>query len=177
MIPGTVRAAARRLAGSSSRHWRRAAAVGAAAAAGAALVLLARGEVVEVMRVESASMAPTLAVGQRVLVDKVSIRVRQPRRGDLVVFRGPRDGAPTLKRVVGVPGDVVEIRDAVLHVGGRAVAEPYVDHEAIDGVFYGPVTVPADALLVLGDNRGESVDSRDYGPVALAAVRGRARVF
>ncbi|HEX5742044.1 MAG TPA: signal peptidase I [Pilimelia sp.] len=176
MTAGTLRAAARRLAGHLSRHWRRAVAVGTAAAVGAALVLLARGGVVEVMRVESASMAPTLAVGQRVLVDKLTVRVRRPQRGDCVVFRGPRDGAPTLKRVVGVSGDVVEIRDGVLHVDSRAVAERYVDLAAVDGVFYGPVAVPPGAVLVMGDNRGESVDSRDYGPVPLSALRGRARV-
>jgi signal peptidase I len=68
--------------------------------------------------------------------------------------------------VVGLPGDHVAIRDALLYVNDQRVDEPYVDHKAIDALFYGPVVVPADSILVLGDARAASVDSRVYGPVS-----------
>ena len=70
-----------------------------------------------------------------------------------------------VKRVVGLPGDEVAIRDALLYVNDQLVDEPYVDHKAIDALFYGPVVVPADRFLVLGDDRAASIDSRAYGPV------------
>ncbi|GGK33180.1 signal peptidase I [Pilimelia terevasa] len=159
--------------GRPRRRPRRWLAAGAAVAAGAALVLATRGVVAEPVRVESASMAPTLEVGQRVLMDKVSIRLLPPRRSELVVFRGPADGALTLKRVVGVAGDEVSIEDAQLVVNGAKVDEPYVDLASVDGLYYGPVRVPDGMVLVLGDNRAQSVDSRAYGPVPLDAVRGR----
>lgn len=125
--------------------------------------------------VESTSMAPTLREGDVVLA------VRSPvadvhdgvDRGDLVVAREPGTGDAVVKRVVGLPGDVVEIADAVTTVDGREVAEPYVDRSRVDGLYWGPVTVPADAVLLLGDNRSRSVDSRDYGPVPLADVTDR----
>ena len=94
-------------------------------------------------------------------------------RGDLVALRDPSGAGSIVKRVVGLPGDVVEIQDAVLLVGGAPVAEPYADLSGIDGVFYGPVTVPAGSVLVLGDDRGRSVDSRDFGPVPVSGVTGR----
>ncbi|GGJ88453.1 hypothetical protein GCM10010123_17550 [Pilimelia anulata] len=145
-----------------------------AVAVGIVLVLAGRAWAAEPLRVESDSMTPTLAVGERVLFDKVTPAWHPPRRGELVVFRSPADGALTLKRVAGVAGDDVEIRDALLYVNDRPVDEPYLDLPSIDGLYYGPVRVPAGAVLVLGDNRGSSIDSRDYGPVRLADVRGRA---
>lgn len=139
-------------------------------ALGSAAVLGVRSEVAEPVRVASESMAPTLGRGDVVLVDK---RDRAPRRDELVTFDSPEDGSRTLKRVVGVAGDVVAIRDAILSVNGVVVDEPYVDHASIDALYYGPVTVPAGTVLVLGDRRAGSVDSRAYGPVRLDAVTGR----
>ena len=86
-------------------------------------------------------------------------------RGDLVALRPGRSEVPVVKRVVGLPGDEVAIRDALLYVNDRLVDEPYVDHKSIDALFYGPEVVPADRLLVLGDARASSIDSRAYGPV------------
>ena len=102
-------------------------------------------------------------------VDKTD---RTPDRGDLVTFAFPGDDGLSVKRVVGVAGDVVAIRDALLYVDDRLVAEPYVDHESVDALYYGPVTVPEGTVLVLGDRRAVSVDSRDDGPVPLAALEG-----
>ncbi len=128
---------------------------------------------VEPVTVGSDSMRPTLQSGDRVLIDKVSFRFRSPRRGDVVAFAAPDTGTLTVKRVVGVAGDQVAIRDGVLWVAGRARAEPYVDLKTIDSVYFGPTVVPPGTVFVMGDNRAESIDSRDFGPVPLSEVVGR----
>lgn len=140
-----------------------------------AAVLLVRAYVAAPTRVSSQSMDPTISKGQVVLVDKLSWRFTGIDRGEFVEFRGFHDQR-MLKRVVGVAGDVVEMRDARLYVNHRAVAEPYVDHSRNDGEYFGPVRVPAGQLFVLGDNRGDSVDSRNFGPVPQSAVIGTAAV-
>ena len=123
--------------------------------------------------VTSDSMAPTVERGDIVVVDKLSRHLDDVGRGDLVTFASPVDGKPVAKRVVAVAGDTVAIDDAVLVVNGLRVSEPYVDHDRIDGTFFGPVTVPGGHLFVLGDNRFGSVDSRVYGPISSATVTGR----
>ena len=128
-----------------------------------------RAEVVEPVRIASDSMAPTLKQGEVVVVNK---RARTPARDDLVTLRSPQDGERVLKRVVGVGGDVVAIRDAILYVNDVEVQEPYVDHESIDALYYGPVTVTRGSVLVLGDSRADSIDSRSYGEVSLRDVTG-----
>ncbi len=126
-------------------------------------------------RVSGPSMGPTLRDGDVVLAVRPGLlgAVDRLDRGDLVALRDPAGGGPIVKRVVGLPGDVVEIQDAVLLRGGAPVAEPYADVSGIDGVYYGPVTVPAGTVLVLGDDRGRSVDSRDFGPVPVDTLTGR----
>ena len=143
------------------------------AASAAVLTALAvvglRAEVVEPVRIAGVSMAPTLESDQLVLVDK---RDRTPERGDLITLRSPENGERVLKRVVGIGGDVVDIRDAVLFVNDVEVKEPYVDHESIDALYYGPVTVSRGSVLVMGDARADSIDSRTYGDVPLRDVTG-----
>ena len=85
----------------------------------------------------------------------------------------PQDGTPTIKRVVAVGGQRVAIRDAELIVDEQRVDEPYVDHASIDGVYFGPVTVPAGSVFVMGDRRETSIDSRAYGPIRTADIDGR----
>jgi len=135
------------------------------------LVLVVVVFVAEPFAIPSRSMAPTLLPGDQVLVDKTAYRRGEPRRGDLVTFE--RGGDVQLKRIVGLPGDRVELRDGVLTVDGRARREPYVDLTRIDSVYFGPVTVPAGTVFVMGDNRGDSRDSREYGPVDQDDVIGR----
>jgi signal peptidase I len=139
------------------------------AGAAALTLLVLRVGVVEPVRVNGISMVPTLETGQVTLVNKLD---RDPSRGDLVTLRSPADGQKMLKRVVGVGGDVVDIRDAVLYVNDVEVSEPYVDHRSIDALYYGPVTVSPGAVLVMGDAREDSIDSRTYGEVPLADVTG-----
>ena len=120
--------------------------------------------------VDGHSMQPTLWPGDRLLV--VPARLRQPRRGDVVIVDDPR--APsrrTCKRVVGLPGEQVVLKAGRLSIDGDPLDEPYV---AAPGRDRRSFRVPADRLLVLGDNRVGSTDSRTYGPVPRATVRAVA---
>ena len=131
--------------------------------------------VLEPFRIPSDSMAPTLLPGDRVLVDKRAYRDGVARRGDLAVFRAPRTGEILLKRIVAVAGDTVGIEDGVLVVDGRRPREPYADPESIDSVYFGPVRVPAGTVFVLGDNRANSQDSREFGAVPTGRLIGRVQ--
>lgn len=137
----------------------------------ALLVLITRQWVVTPFRVDSDSMAPTIASGSTVFVSRVALLMGEPRHRELIAFDGPR--GKMVKRVVGVGGDSVAIVDAVLYVNGEPQDEPYADPRSLDGVFFGPVQVPADHVFVMGDNRFPSIDSRAFGSVPLADVTGR----
>jgi signal peptidase I len=119
-------------------------------------------------------MLPTYAAGDVVLASQRPPNLADLHRGDLVTFRSPEDGHSALKRVIGLPGDTLVILDSELYVNHRHVAEPYVDHALIDAYYSRTYRVPAGTVFVLGDNRGNSVDSRDYGPVPADALLGRA---
>jgi signal peptidase I len=136
-------------------------------------VLLLRMLVAEPFTVRQASMQPTLRDGQTVLVDKVSLNWSPLRRGELIAFRGA-DGS-SVKRVVALGGDRVAVRDAVLMINDRPAAETYLGRSGEDGTYFGPVTVPAGRIFVLGDNRLASVDSRAFGALDRHAVIGRVR--
>jgi signal peptidase I len=139
--------------------------------------LLATGTfLAEPMRVTSSSMTPTLRAGDHVLVDKSAYRHSGPARRDLVVFNAPPGAAEAgrlLKRVVAVARDEVAIEDGALVVNRAVVVEPAIDTSRIDGVYSGPVTVPPGTVFVLGDNRADSIDSRNFGPVSTPRVLGR----
>lgn len=135
-------------------------------------MLVLRTLVVTPLTVSGDSMDPTFGDGDVVVVARELVQQSAVQRGELVVFEDPA-GDLSLKRVVGLPGDAVSISDAVLEVDGEAVAEPYVDHSRIDAVYFGPQTVPPGSIFVMGDNRANSIDSRDYGAVALDQLVGR----
>jgi signal peptidase I len=140
-----------------------------------ALLIVTRIFVAEPFRIPSESMEPTLAPGDQALVDKLAYRgSATPHRGDLVAFHAPRTGDVLLKRVVAVGGDTVGIEDGRLVVDGRIVREPYADPDAIDSVYFGPVRVRPGTVFVLGDNRANSDDSRDFGAVPDDRIIGRA---
>lgn len=142
--------------------------------------VLIQTSVAQPYRVEQTSMQDTLQDGQMLLVDKLTPKFEGYRRGDIVVFEPPvADGdVPFIKRVIGVGGDVVELRDGVVNLNGVALDESnYVFH----GQRTEPITgkarwvVPEGMLFVLGDHRGNSTDSRSkLGPIAVASVIGRA---
>lgn len=131
--------------------------------------------------VQGSSMEPSLHHGQRLMVDKVTYRFSQPRVGDVVVFRYPTDTRRKfIKRVIGLPGDEIHIKDGYLFLNGKRLLEDYI-HGPTYGAYtrdYGPVTVPAASYFVLGDNRRNSDDSRypDVGFVPVSLVVGRAIV-
>ncbi|MGY1732152.1 signal peptidase I [Geodermatophilus sp. SYSU D01045] len=128
------------------------------------------------MRVDSDSMRPALAAGDLVLVEHDPGPIG---RMDVVAIRSPVTGGLLVKRVVGTAGDRVALEDGRLVVDGERVCEAGIDHSRLDGVFFGPVTVPAGELFLLGDARGDSVDSRAFGTVAVTEVVGtvRARIW
>jgi signal peptidase I len=127
--------------------------------------------VAQPLRIVTGSMTPTLVPGEHVLATRLGRTDGDWRRGDLAVIH---DGKVLLvKRVVGVAHDRVALRDGRLWRNGHPVREPWSDPRRIDGVYYGPVTVPAGHVLVMGDNRRESRDSRVFGPVPVGELRGR----
>ncbi|MCX5797104.1 MAG: signal peptidase I [Elusimicrobia bacterium] len=120
--------------------------------------------VCESIFVASGSMEPTLLVGTHLVVEKVTLRLRPPRRGDIVVFHSPTGESLDLdKRVIALPGETVELRAKTVYVGGRELPEPYVEHkragERLLGDNLGPLLVPPGEIFVLGDNRDESYDA------------------
>lgn len=138
-----------------------------------AVVFVVRAGVAQPLRVATHSMEPTLGPGEHVLASTLDRLDGHWQRGDVVAFRRPGDDRLLVKRIVGLGGDTVAIRDGRLVVNGERVAEPYADPARIDSVFYGPVRVPAGEVLVLGDNRRSSQDSRSFGPVPVSALEGR----
>jgi len=124
------------------------------------------------MRVSSGSMAPTVCTGDVVVVNHLAGR-HGLNIGDIVTFPSPTTGAKQIKRVVALGGQSIEMADGVLQVDGRSVDEPYVDAASIDGVYFGPVTVPEGTVFLMGDDRELSLDSRIYGPVPLGRIDGR----
>lgn len=136
------------------------------------VVLALRAWIVEPVTVSSDSMEPTIASGSVVLLYKPPAAADSIPNGVVVAFANPLDGRTAIKRVVAGEGQTVAIRDAELYVDGVAIAEPFIDHSRIDATYFGPVTVPAGSVFVLGDNRGVSIDSRDFGAVPLTTVQG-----
>lgn len=155
---------------------------------------------VQAFYIPSGSMLETLQIGDRVLVEKLTYLVREPERGEIIVFRRPGledegfSPAATwrsflegiglaepdadrdlIKRILGLPGETVELIDGVVHVEGMPLDEPYTAAETRD---FGPVEVPDDHYFVLGDNRGNSRDSRfGLGTIPDANITGRAFII
>jgi signal peptidase I len=127
------------------------------------------------IRIESISMQPTLYAGDYVIVNKMAYKLGEPSRGDVVVFHYPPDPGrePYIKRVVGLPGDHVVVRDNQVLVNGVALDEPYINSAPN---YQGEWLVPEDSLFVLGDNRNNSSDSHSWGMVPLENVIGKAEV-
>jgi signal peptidase I len=123
--------------------------------------------------VEGASMEPTLHSRQLVVVDTFLPQVRVPQRGEVIVFRFPRDPeVEYVKRVVGLPGETVTIAHGRVWINGLPLVEPYV--RDLPRYFWGPGRVPSGSVFVLGDNRNSSSDSHLWGFVPLTHVVGRA---
>jgi signal peptidase I len=155
---------------------------------------------VKPFRIPSESMVPTLEVGQRVLVDRVSYRFGDPDRGDIVVFKPPlgsesnscgiqhssdsacprpteeRSDTNFIKRVVATPGDRLKVIDGAVYINGERQKEDYARLDAECEICNLPqeITTPDDQYFMMGDNRGESADSREWGPVPKKWIIGQA---
>lgn len=137
------------------------------------LGLLLRATVVKPYEIQSNSMEPTLLSGDRVLVNKLSYRLWAPNRGDVVVFQYPMDPDRVfVKRVIGLEGEKVEIKDNKVMINDQPMNEPYLK----EGEFppFPPQAVPKGQILVLGDNRNKSKDSRDWGLLPKEYLLGKA---
>ena len=132
--------------------------------------------------VEGSSMYSTLETGDRVFVNKVSYRLHDPNRGDVVVLHEIRGTTERdlIKRVIAVGGEEVEMRSCEVRIGGQLLIEPYLDPTVVTpgncGGDFGPIAVPEGTVFVMGDNRAGSQDSRTLGPVLLDDIVGRAFV-
>jgi signal peptidase I len=127
------------------------------------------------VKVEGGSMEPGLEDQERIFINKLVYRLESIERGDIVVFRYPRDTRKSfIKRVIAVPGDHVRISFGHVYVNGEQLAEPYVPSDYLDARSYPEMVVPANAYFVLGDHRSMSNDSRDFGPVMRSYIYGKA---
>lgn len=166
------------------------------------LALLIRAFVVQAFKIPSGSMIPTLLIGDHILVTKFTYDVKipiplmdidiplwhrqDPLRGDIIVFKYPLNPKQDfIKRVIGIPGDKVLIRNKIVYVNGKELTEPYVQHtdprilppEASPRDNLGPLEVPPHSLFVMGDNRDESYDSRFWKFVDMSVVKGKALII
>lgn len=159
------------------------------------LALIIRTFFVQAFKIPSGSMEDTLLIGDHLLVSKFLygtkipftdtkiLKIRDPKRGDVVVFEYPEDPSKDfIKRVVGTPGDVVEGKDKKVFVNGKLYENPHEIHKEQEIIpkaqnprdTFGPMTVPADSYFVMGDNRDRSYDSRFWGFVKSSKLKGKA---
>ncbi len=147
--------------------------------------------VVQSFYIPSGSMLPTLQIGDRIIVDKLSYRLHDVHRGDIVVFARPpledQEYADLVKRVIGLPGETISSKDGAVYINGKKLNEPWLPpgpdsytgalagddpHPQFD--LPGPVKIPAGEYFVMGDNRTDSEDSRYFGPIPKSLIVGRA---
>ena len=163
------------------------------------LALFIRTFVVQAFKIPSGSMIHTLLVGDHILVNKLAYGIRnpftralwvkttEPHRGDVAVFIFPLDRSKDfIKRIIGLPGDTVEVREKVVYVNGRPFPDPpgvqHTDPRVLPAELsprdnMGPVTVPPGSVFVMGDNRDQSYDSRFWGFVPIRDLKGKAMVI
>ena len=127
------------------------------------------------VKVEGTSMMPSLDDQERIFVNKFVYRLEPIQRGDIVVFRYPRDPSKSfIKRVIGLAGDHINIEAGQVFLNGNLLEEEYVPRAYADERSYAEIVVPPNSYFVLGDHRSMSNDSRDFGPVNLSYIYGKA---
>ena len=134
--------------------------------------LFIRVEVAKAVEIEvGPSMQPNMYQGYRLMTEKVSYHFRLPQRGDVVVVNRPGVEVSLVKRVLGLPGEIVEVQAGHVLINGQKIEEPWVLY--FGGPEYGPAQIPDGYIFIIGDNRPISRDSRAIGPVELTMVEGR----
>ncbi len=162
------------------------------------MALIIKAFVIQAFKIPSGSMIPTLKIGDHILVnkfiygtklpftDRIIIPLKRPNRGDIIVFKFPDDEKKDfIKRVIGLPGDIVEIKGKGVYINGSPIDDSYAVHS--DPMVYpsgiqprdnfGPLTVPQGSYFVMGDNRDFSLDSRYWGFVKLNKIKGKAFII
>ena len=134
-------------------------------------------QVVQNYRIESHSMQPNFYEGEFILVNKLAYRLGAPERGDVLVFHNPNNPEEDyIKRIIGLPGDTIEIYDGTVWINGQPLVEEYPLNEIPRAQSYGPLVIEPDNLFVMGDNRPQSQDSRVFGQLSEDLVVGKAWV-
>ena len=138
-----------------------------------AIIFLIVNLVIGRFRIEQVSMQPTLHEGEYVIVDKVSYLLHPPDRGDIIVFKHP--GEDLIKRVIGLPGDTIEIRGGRVYINGSVLNEPYIKEPILSTL--SAQKIEAGRYFEMGDNRNNSSDSRAFGPIPAGDIIGRAAII
>jgi len=145
------------------------------------LALVIRTFVVQAFKIPSGSMLPTLQVGDHLLVNKFLYSVTPIRRGDIIVFKFPQDESRDfIKRVIGLPGETLEIRGRQILINGVPLSEPYAVYSegalswALERDHLGPLVIPSGKFFMMGDNRDHSMDSRVWGFLDMHKIKGKA---
>jgi len=131
----------------------------------------------DVFNIPTGSMAPTLEIGDKVIVDTRYYRQHQPERGQVIVFLSPKDHKTKfIKRIIGIPGDFIAIKNHVVSVNGKVIMEPYIDPDENISQTFPDATyqIPQNQYFVMGDNRDHSADSRIWGNVPKQNISGKA---
>lgn len=137
-----------------------------------ALAFLIRTFIFEPYKVQMSSMNPTLYENDLIIVNKFIFRFREPKRGEVVIFKPPYGDKDYIKRVIGLPKEVIEIKDGFVYIDGKKLIEPYIKNSTLGNL--PPLEIPEGKIFVLGDNRGNSLDSREFGPIEIEKLDGRA---
>jgi signal peptidase I len=143
----------------------------------------AKNNIAQAYKIPSGAMKETLKVGDRIIADKFIYKSKEPKRGDIVIFPYPADPSKDfIKRIIGLGGEVIEIKDKKVMIDGTLLQEPYVVYTNRTMLlqnnhprdYFGPVKIPENSLFVMGDNRDNSHDSRYWGFVEKSSVKGKA---
>lgn len=146
------------------------------------IVVILRHFVIGMYFVPSGSMIPTLQLNDHVVVTKFSYKIQEPKRGDIIVFKYPPNEEQGLKevfyvkRLIGLPGETLEIKDNKVIINGESIEEDYVSADT-NMPDYGPITIPMESYFAMGDNRNHSSDSRIWGYVPEHDLIGKAQLI
>lgn len=139
-----------------------------------AIILPIRYFLIQPFYVEGASMEPSYSPREYLIIDEISYRFTEPKRGDVVVFRYPRDPKQFyIKRIIGLPGETIEVQDGSVLINGEVIEEEYLSELYLSNDSERSVSLDAEEYYVMGDNRANSLDSRVFGPVTERFLIGK----